>query len=158
MTTVSRDVAAAEGPPAPRPKAGRQMCSAPRPRRFRCCAVATYSYRRYLFHCTPRKRFYTPVLGRLMDPPCAGLGLCDGGRDWRNGRRLAPEGAALDFVLGIEAARSEPVIEDARLEHEAMLTRQLSRIADDPISVKKAAHLALGRRDRRRCQGIEDAR
>ena len=56
-----------------------------------------------------------PVLGgRFTGTPEFGVGLSDGGRDWRLGWRLGVAGSGrVDFGLGVEATRREPANDDA---------------------------------------------
>ena len=62
-----------------------------------------------------------PVLGSLTGTPYAGLGLSDGGRDYRLGWRLTPGGSPLDFALGVEGTWAESANDDAAPEHGVML-------------------------------------
>ena len=62
-----------------------------------------------------------PVLGAFTGTPYAGLGLSDGGRDWRVGWRLTPARPGLALELGVEGAWAEPANDEARPEHGVML-------------------------------------
>ena len=62
-----------------------------------------------------------PVFGAFTGTPYAGLGLSDGGRDWRVGWRLTPARPGLALELGVEGAWAEPANDEARPEHGVML-------------------------------------
>ena len=62
-----------------------------------------------------------PVFGAFTGTPYAGLGLSDGGRDYRLGWRLAPGATALGFELGVEGTWTEPANDDAAREHAVVL-------------------------------------
>ena len=64
--------------------------------------------------------FGMPAFTRLTGTPYAGLGLSEGGRDWRLGWRLTPGSLPLDFSLGVEVTLTEPA-NDSEPEHGAML-------------------------------------
>ena len=62
-----------------------------------------------------------PVFGAFTGTPYAGLGLSDGGRDYRLGWRLIPGGTAHDFELGVEGTWAEPANDDADPQRAVML-------------------------------------
>ena len=64
--------------------------------------------------------FGMPAFTRLTGTPYAGLGLSEGGRDWRLGWRLMPGSLPLDFSLGVETTLTEPA-NDSDPEHGAVL-------------------------------------